>query len=154
MQRAIRHTAHRLTCLIAAICLGQLPSTADSAQIYRCTDADGRQIFTDRGCHGQQAYAPPQSPSVTFTPIAESDQQRLRQARQREAQTRQAQQKKQARRHAQAMELRAKRQQLCVSATQALKELLAKRRRGYPLNTQRKLDTQEAALKSSKRENC
>ena len=127
---------------------------ADGTRIFRCSDADGRITFSDRGCPGQRAYTPTPAPSVTFTPIAAEDRERLREAHRRDTQTRAARRQARIERRQHQLDQRARRQQRCEAANKALRQLLARRRKGYALGDQRQLDAEERALKHSKRANC
>jgi hypothetical protein len=144
-----------MQCLICcAFTLGLLCSGLGHAAIYRCVNEAGHHTYTDRPCPGQQRYIPSTNPQVRFTPIAAADRKRLAQAEQRDQQQRQAQRKARAARHQQQVAQRAERAARCASASAELEALLAARRKGYSLQAQRQLDTREAALKLSKRQNC
>jgi hypothetical protein len=139
---------------LTLVCLISMQGWADDTRIFRCSDADGRVTFSDRGCPGQRAYTPAPAPSVTFTPIAAEDRERLREARRRDTQTREAQRQARIKRRQHQLHQRDRRHQRCEAANKALRELLARRRKGYTLGDQHQLDAEERALKHSKRVNC
>ena len=134
--------------------LACLLCTAARAAIYVCTDRDGHRTYSDHGCPNKQVYTPPAVPPITFEPIAPSDVKRLQQSARDQARNRQALNQVRRKRRQALQERASQREQTCRQAKADLAALAHKRRKGYSLSSQSRLDETQALLKRRKRDNC
>ena len=141
----------RVVMVSILLCLG----LEAQAVIYECTDPTGQKTFTDRGCPNNQRVYPlaPDAP-LAFAPLAEAEQQRLRDMASRAVKARQLAATNRARKRRRQTDHDNERSAACADALAALEELERLRRKGYPLAKQAQLDQTRNRLKLKKKANC
>jgi hypothetical protein len=139
-----------LTCVTSLYVI----SDRAAATIYTCTDSEGRQVFTDRGCPGKLIYQPAPNPIVKFTPLTTDELSRLQSLSRRTEETQHRRQKSKLQRARRLANLQSQRKQSCIEAVTALRTIATTRRKGYKLSAAQGLARSQASLEHKKRENC
>ena len=138
------------------MCIGLLcgMSYRASAVIYTCTDSEGQQTFTDRGCPGYSIYQPPSNPPVAFAPLNGDEIAQLKSLARHTAQTRLHRQKSNQQSAKRMAKSQSHRKQRCIEATAALAEIAVTRRKGYKLSAAQSLEKSQSSLQQIKKDNC
>ena len=127
--------------------------------IFVCTDARGQKIFTDHGCHKQQARTTHNQTNdnfstLHFTPLSKAEQQSLAdQTKQTRAQQR-ARQKIMSKQRNRLAQQDAAKERVCIAAQRGLKKIEQRRRKGYALSESAQLSAMEAEHEDNERRNC